>query len=1405
MQPKSALTFFVVGLIISLAGSIIFVLTSPPQSYILFSMFLPLSALLTLTVLGNVLVIRIHLRASSIELHVFLVLASIILVILQLANIYVETINAILYVIVFIFGLGFSLLSLLEFQPSFSRSEFLALAYPLSLASLAIFGLITPIIPASGRGLVASMAIVLLSLAAFLSKRREKQAKGQRHRELVLKNNELILVATILFFVCFFAELYPQIASLLGSDIANNFQQALIFTKDTFENTGALYPLFGLYQSSLIYIAKPSVETFQVTMVSLNILALLSFHAMASQYLKKYGDHTAAIATLIWGTFAGFGWLNVLTNRIGNPTASLLSLIGQADAFSYGDTTWRRLFFYLSMEATFTLVFAVLYFLKRNDLSRTKQIILMMLLITPIPLMHPYGTYLLLPALLCFAVICTKELKRQLNYAAYSLVISSFASLLLNYVLWIKAPHIPINVLTFSGYVLTGIGIIAITSLLGRNPRRAKVNVEAFSDNKYMFPIAVLIILLYFTSLLPWLKGDSAFNFSSLNRVGYVPSFLYSVKLGVVGVLAISTSYILLRSQRFRSKELAAFLALALLMIFVSRILATIQMQYASEFTFNPNSWLSETIRQNILQFREERMFELFKVPLAVFASVALAKTAIFKTKLKKTNLPSYLATSVLISLILISGMASTFLGLEYYHNLTDPLSSSERNIINTMQNNIYAMGKATIIAPYTSYLGFTGTTPIVTESAAAWTSKSPELPLLVTRYSKATPTYIYLHKTSDYQELAKYAGNYLEHISNTAQTYLENQEVQVKIINNGSIPTPQSSTALVIPYDESTMTISEPFYTEEYKQHITLALFFEKNMQSMDFYQEPVSYHNIDMNETAIFGGADSYIRINGTGTNFNKILVEFEFQPLDLSMSQVIVSKFDYGTPSRKSWEISQYGKQIAFKISPDGEKEETLLTGEILAPNTQYTVRSEYDGTSMKMFIDGKIAASKPYQNGIFQSNTDLIIGAELYNGEPIASAKMSLEHIRVLDAIPSVAEPVFYAYDLLSSAGLNYTTTLSNDETRNNYETQVLPYDDIITYEMLTGLEANQQTADTHYVVILNTNGYGPLLNIFANITSGSFVANGIFTDEYSATQAQIDVPIITPNNDTEVKAQYVNNSFSSPFIMVTTQNRFTLVYVNIHPLIQQDQLSSPILVQIVTEVLGNYLEMCKEPAMSPWFYESGLLFKGLEADGAIQVSANSTASIELQENSTVKMNSETYYNMSTLNTEGYKSIQVNSIEVTVQKGYGFYTTLTAYNPSITLQNNNQSITMDITGNATFLIRQPRISVDGKIQFENFYMLHPPTIYTDGRNTTLSGKITLEIYVSDEATIALPYKFNSPITVKYEKPLMAFDEIKSFLLVAPYVILAMILIAAMLLARAILIKQTYKKTRKNESAV
>jgi hypothetical protein len=1289
----------------------------------------------------------------------------IILIILQLTNVYIEPINAVLYVIVFIFTPGFSLINILKFKPSFSRLEFVALAYPLSLTLLAIIGTITLIFPSNLRAISALLSITFLSIISLLVTIKEKQ-KVIKLQELIVKGHELILVIILLIFMFFFIELYPKITRIPGLDISWNYIQALAFTNDIrgdFSSPSGLYPLFNVYQSSIIYIVKPSVETFHVITIFLNLLTILSFYCMASQFLKRYGDHTPAIATLIWAMFSGFGWLNFLTRINSNSNVSFLSLIRQVDAFSYGGITWNRLFFYLSMEVSLTLVFAILYLLKRNDLNERKQFILFFFLMTPLPLMHAYAMYFLFAILLCFAIIHSQELKKTLKLAAYSLVIASFSSLVLNYILAFKAPTISMNIITFYEYLFIGLAIFSIIILKNNTPKKfIAISNRLFDSKPTGVMIVTLLLLIYFASLLFWLSGNFAFNFSDLNRFGYVPWLLFPVKLGITGILAIVAIYPLFWDKRYRSREMGAFFTSVLLMITVSRLTVTMQMQYFSNYTFIFDSWFSENVRQIVLSFREERMFELFKIPLAILASIVFSTNVLNKFKITNTNLLKHLAISCLIAVIFLSGVSSTLLGFEYWKQRSNEsqLNPFKLDALNTFTNKSYKNGTSIITSPNisTSNLNFTGATTIVSESSAAWESKSPELPLFVTRYSQNSPTYIYLHKTNNYQELSAFIGNYLEHLSRTANTYIENKDIQIKIISNGSIPTPQSSTALVIPYDKSTMTISKPLYQEVDKQYKVLSLFFNKDLPSLNFYKEPITYKNVEMNGTAIFNGINSYIRINGTDAYCNKILVEFEFQSLNLTRNQVIISKLDWGIPPQKSWEIAQYGKKIVFKISPDGVDEEVLQTGEILALNTGYTIRCEYDGVSMKIFINNKIAASKQYQKGIFKSNTDIIIGAELINNKPTAFANMMLRSIRVLNNIPLETESIFYAYDLFSNTGFNYTTILSDDNTLYNYKTLILPYDDPLTSDMLAKL--NYQTTSTRYVIVLNTNGYGPLLESFGNVSSETFTVNKIFTSKFFTTDTSIEIPKIKLNSNINVKAQYVNNSLSSPLIMTTTRNGIKLIYINLYPLITQNQLLTQASIQSMTETLSEYMQTSNETKISPWFTEPSLLFNKLTATGSISITSNSIIT-----------------NLTNINN--FEITQINSTKITIQGGYGFYTALTAHDPIIVMRS-NKTFTQEINGNITFIIRQPEISVNGEIKFENFYTLHPPTIYTDGRTTSLQGDINLHIYASDKFSIALPYHFNSYITVSYERPYMQFNETNYLFSLIPYILIVGIIL-------------------------
>ena len=199
-------------------------------------------------------------------------------------------------------------------------------------------------------------------------------------------------------------------------------------------------------------------------------------------------------------------------------------------------------------------------------------------------------------------------------------------------------------------------------------------------------------------------------------------------------------------------------------------------------------------------------------------------------------------------------------------------------------------------------------------------------------------------------------------------------------------------------------------------------------------------------------------------------------------------------------------------------------------------------------------------------------------------------------------------------------------------------------------------------------------------------------------------------------------------------------------------------------QDLMKPLREYLESYDKTRISSWFTTPSLLFAELKASGKIVIRSNSIILAQPLENEQIK-----------LEDKNSNILQINSTQIIVQGGYGFYTAVTVLNPTIILPTNELSF----SGNLTFILRQPEIFINGTTEFKNFYMLHPPTIYTDGRKTTFKGNLTLHIYVSDEYTIALPYKLNSTIMIKYEKPLMEFNEITQLLPAIPWLIVTFIL--------------------------
>ena len=123
---------------------------------------------------------------------------------------------------------------------------------------------------------------------------------------------------------------------------------------------------------------------------------------------------------------------------------------------------------------------------------------------------------------------------------------------------------------------------------------------------------------------------------------------------------------------------------------------------------------------------------------------------------------------------------------------------------------------------------------------------------------------------------------------------------------------------------------------------------------------------------------------------------------------------------------------------------------------------------------------------------------------------------------------------------------------------------------------------------------------------------------------------------------------------------TTQNQLTLIYIDIFPLLFNNQTLKIDLIRSLKEIMSDYSQFFLEsiPTTYPWFTNSSLLFTALHAKGTININLDSISPVNLSINQTI-------------NNEGYHKVYIKCTEATIQNGYGFFQLL-LYRMSMTLQ-------------------------------------------------------------------------------------------------------------------------------------
>jgi uncharacterized repeat protein (TIGR01451 family) len=142
-------------------------------------------------------------------------------------------------------------------------------------------------------------------------------------------------------------------------------------------------------------------------------------------------------------------------------------------------------------------------------------------------------------------------------------------------------------------------------------------------------------------------------------------------------------------------------------------------------------------------------------------------------------------------------------------------------------------------------------------------------------------------------------------------------------------------------------------------------------------------------------FDGIDDHVRMpyNPTFDSPNALTLEAWIFPTRFGQFNTVLAKWDSvdGVDQRSyALDLGQDGA-LSFKINTDGTHENfTTITSSNSAPlNAWSHVAGVYDGSSMKVYVNGALQGEVPYTQGIFAGTADVSIGA-IATGGPLGQS-------------------------------------------------------------------------------------------------------------------------------------------------------------------------------------------------------------------------------------------------------------------------------------------------------------------------------------------------------------------------------------------------------------------------------
>jgi hypothetical protein len=508
-------------------------------------------------------------------------------------------------------------------------------------------------------------------------------------------------------------------AYIVGYDIIRHYSKS----QQVFDAPDIYFSPYPWYHFLLALLDQmslhPPMWLMQSGLAMMSIIVIFSFYVMARSYLAQIDGRAPMIATILFTTFGGLGWIYFVqqADTFSDLDQEWSALSRSYDATYYdigvGNGTWIWSWF-RPLTLGFTILFVLLYMLNSKEVSRPIYLAITSSLIVALTQIH--SSELVVFSLLIWVVaLFFPSIKLRTKEAAISILIgvasSSILSYSYSYVLSSNYASMPELYVPFAA-LLAGTSLIFL-----RKEKRIKLPSLRINWNLVIAILgAAYLMLLFF-----WNSISDNFLLERVigeYQVYGVPWEFYPLLLGIVGILAIPGLIIILNNSR--NHQVVIFASLFLLTMVLGRTLTFL----------HSNSIYTE--------YWERRLIPIMEASASILASIVILQIVrwIQGRKQRSINakpLKSLLSLPILSILILIGSLStfSTFEYLTFYINRAS-LSDIEK-----------AQIPFGISDPYTTILTLSNRSMGVAQFSPAgyvpdeyryqlWPSQSPELPLKV-------------------------------------------------------------------------------------------------------------------------------------------------------------------------------------------------------------------------------------------------------------------------------------------------------------------------------------------------------------------------------------------------------------------------------------------------------------------------------------------------------------------------------------------------------------------------------------------------------------------------------------------------------------------------------------------------